>query len=105
MPRNLDHRVEVVTPVDDLDLQARIQQSLDTVMADTVSLWRLGPDGEWSRDTPAPAEEARSAQDELMARALAVADQPVEELDAGDDLSSGERVIRRVVTRPGADLS
>jgi polyphosphate kinase len=105
MPRNLDHRVEVVTPVDDPELQAEIQYALDTVMADTVSLWRQGPDGEWSRVMPAPGEEARSAQDELMAHALAVANQPVEELDAGDDLSSGERVVRRVVTRPGADLS
>jgi polyphosphate kinase len=105
MPRNLDHRVEVVTPVDDHDLQAEIQYILDTVMADTVSLWRLGPDGEWSRVSPPAGEEARSAQEELMAHALEVADQPVEELDAGDDLSSGERVVRRVVTRPGADLS
>jgi polyphosphate kinase len=49
MPRNLDHRVEVVTPVEDPLLCRELQLSLDLMLADTALAWRLEPDGSWSR--------------------------------------------------------
>jgi polyphosphate kinase len=49
MPRNLDRRVEVLTPVLDPDLQARLDQVLDIELRDDVLAWTLDPDGRWSR--------------------------------------------------------
>jgi polyphosphate kinase len=49
MPRNLDRRVEAVTPVDDPDLQARLQEILDVNLADDTLAWELHGDGSWSR--------------------------------------------------------
>ncbi len=49
MPRNLDRRVEAVMPVEEPDLQGRLQQVLDVNLADDVLAWELGPDGEWTK--------------------------------------------------------
>jgi polyphosphate kinase len=49
MPRNLDRRVEALTPVDDPELQAELAQVLDVNLADDVLAWSLGPDGDWMR--------------------------------------------------------
>jgi polyphosphate kinase len=56
MPRNLDQRVEVVTPVDDPDLTVRLQEILDVMLADNVQAWELGPDGTWQRRQPADGD-------------------------------------------------
>jgi len=49
MPRNLDRRVEVVTPVEDPDLADRLQQILDVNLADDTQAWQLHSDGRWTR--------------------------------------------------------
>jgi polyphosphate kinase len=49
MPRNLDRRVEVLTPVVDPDLQARLDEVLDVELRDDVLVWTLQPDGTWTR--------------------------------------------------------
>ena len=49
MPRNLDRRVEAVVPVSDSRLRHRLQQILDTALADDILAWELGPDGSWRR--------------------------------------------------------
>src|SRR6266568_1297143 len=56
MPRNLDHRVEAVTPVDDPDLVDRLQEIIDVMLADNVQAWELGPEGTWQRRQPAEGE-------------------------------------------------
>jgi len=56
MPRNLDQRVEVVTPVDDPDLTARLQEILDVMLADNLQAWELGPEGTWQRREVAEGE-------------------------------------------------
>jgi len=48
MPRNLDGRVECVTPVTDPALTARLEEILAVNLADDVLAWELGPDG-WSK--------------------------------------------------------
>jgi polyphosphate kinase len=65
MPRNLDTRVELLTPVRDDALCADLIDTLDRCFADTVNAWELGEDGTWRRD--APGAEPRSVQRELMA--------------------------------------
>src|SRR5205085_2217517 len=49
MPRNLDRRVEAVTPVTQPDLQARLAEILEINLADDVLAWALGSDGEWTK--------------------------------------------------------
>jgi polyphosphate kinase len=67
MPRNLDTRVELLTPVEDEELQAEIDDTLERCFADDTFAWTLGPDGRWIRRT----ERTRSVHRELMERALA----------------------------------
>ncbi|HEX8769537.1 MAG TPA: RNA degradosome polyphosphate kinase [Acidimicrobiales bacterium] len=52
MPRNLDRRVEAVVPVDDDELQARLQEVLDLGRADDLLTWELRPDGSWRKVPP-----------------------------------------------------
>jgi polyphosphate kinase len=49
MPRNLSGRVEAMTPVEDPVLQDRLEQILQTELADDTLAWELGPDGSWTR--------------------------------------------------------
>jgi polyphosphate kinase len=49
MPRNLDHRVEALVPVEDPALQARLEEVLAVNLADDTLAWTLGPDGTWTR--------------------------------------------------------
>jgi polyphosphate kinase len=49
MGRNLDRRIEVVVPVHDPELQARLFEVLDLVFADDTNAWDLGADRRWRR--------------------------------------------------------
>jgi polyphosphate kinase len=51
MERNLDRRVELLFPVTDSDLQARLHEVLALDLADDTNSWELGPDSKWSRVT------------------------------------------------------
>jgi polyphosphate kinase len=67
MPRNLDSRVELVTPIEDAELRAEMLDVLERCFADDANAWELDADGVWSRRT-APEEERRSVQRELCER-------------------------------------
>ena len=49
MGRNLDRRVEVLVPIRDPELQARLFEVLDLVFADETNTWELGSDRRWRR--------------------------------------------------------
>ncbi len=49
MTRNLDRRVEVVTPIEAPELRARLEEVLAANLADDVLAWELGPEGSWTR--------------------------------------------------------
>ncbi len=49
MERNLDRRVEVVTPVEDREAQARLARIIEVMLADDRRSWQLGTDGRWVR--------------------------------------------------------
>jgi polyphosphate kinase len=66
MPRNLDTRVELVAPVEDPELQAELQDTLDRCLADDSSAWTLDSAGRWSRRDGG----TRLAHRELMERAV-----------------------------------
>jgi polyphosphate kinase len=65
MPRNLDTRVELLTPIREEALRADLLDTLDRCFADNVNAWELGEDGMWTRRTP--DGEPHSVQRELMA--------------------------------------
>jgi polyphosphate kinase len=70
MPRNLDHRVEVVTPVTDPDLTKRLQEILDVMLADNLQAWELSVDGGWQRRRPAEGEKPLATHKALRELAL-----------------------------------
>lgn len=52
MPRNLDRRVEVVTPVLAPEFRRRLQSVLDVCLADNRQAWDLQPDGSYVQRHP-----------------------------------------------------
>jgi polyphosphate kinase len=52
MPRNLDRRVEVVTPVVDKALHPRLRGVLETCLADNRQAWELRADGSYEQRSP-----------------------------------------------------
>jgi polyphosphate kinase len=64
MPRNLDSRVELVTPIEDAALRATLLDVLERSLADNSNAWELGSDGAWARLGP-PEGGRRNVQEEL----------------------------------------
>jgi polyphosphate kinase len=56
MERNLDRRVEAVTPVDDADSKARLRTIIEIMLADDRRAWQLGSDDRWRRIEETVAE-------------------------------------------------
>ncbi len=69
MPRNLDHRVEVVTPVEDAAIQAELSSTFEALWRDTATSFELDAAGVWGRVEPKKDERPRSGQQTLMRRA------------------------------------
>jgi polyphosphate kinase len=69
MPRNLDKRVELLTPIERPELQAELQDTLDRCQADDTYSWTMASDRTWTRRTGG----TRSVHNELMERTLAMA--------------------------------
>ena len=68
MPRNLDHRIEVVAPVEDRRAREEIASVFDVLMADNRNGWTLQPDGSWTR-IEANGDRPRGTHTVLMRRA------------------------------------
>jgi polyphosphate kinase len=69
MPRNLDRRVEAVTPIADPKIGAQLKEILDVLLADNRHAWELQPDGQYVQRHPAEDEPERSAQTIFQERA------------------------------------
>jgi len=73
MPRNLDRRVEALSPVIDPDLQFRLDEIFDVLLADDNLAWELTAEGKWQRVASSTGIDAHVAfQDLARARASAV---------------------------------
>ncbi|HEY7537941.1 MAG TPA: polyphosphate kinase 1, partial [Gaiellaceae bacterium] len=70
MPRNLDHRIEIVTPVESQRAQAELNTILDTLLADNMQAWELNGDGHWNRVENGNGKRMTVAQTLLMRRAV-----------------------------------
>lgn len=69
MPRNLDHRVEVVFPVENPEhIRYLRDRVLETYLQDNRRARRMLPDGRYQRVHPQPGEPVIDAQIELMRR-------------------------------------
>ncbi len=75
MQRNLDNRVEAVTPITDPDLQRRLQYVLDVCLSDNRNAWELQSDGTYVQRTPGEDEEVRCAQETFMREAASTDDE------------------------------
>ena len=69
MERNLDRRIEVLFPVDNPELQARLVEVLDLNLADDMFSWRLASDGTWRRHSPGTTSVQARLQEQARERA------------------------------------
>ncbi|HWB21905.1 MAG TPA: polyphosphate kinase 1 [Gaiellaceae bacterium] len=68
MSRNLDHRIEVVVPVEAAHVRAEIESIFKALLADNSQAWELRADGAWTRVSPDGNERRRPAQTVFMRR-------------------------------------
>lgn len=76
MPRNLDRRIELMTPVEDAAGARRLQEALDIYCADNLKAWQLSADGTYQRREPSATSNAPRvrSQEKLHRLALAAAE-------------------------------
>jgi polyphosphate kinase len=67
MARNLDHRIEVIAPVENARVRQELNAILDSALMDTTNAWELAPDGTWSRVTE-DDRKPRTHQETMMRR-------------------------------------
>ncbi|NEN99809.1 MAG: RNA degradosome polyphosphate kinase, partial [Moorea sp. SIO3I7] len=70
MRRNLDRRVEAVTPVEDPEITKDLEEILAIMLADNRQAWDLQPDGTYIQRQPAQGVKEESAHQILMDMAL-----------------------------------
>ena len=50
MRRNLDRRIEAVTPIEDYELKSQIYSLLQTYIKDDYFSWRMNGDGSYTKE-------------------------------------------------------
>jgi polyphosphate kinase len=68
MPRNLEHRIEVVTPVEDAHIRGEIDAIFKALLSDNSQAWELQSDQTWQRVTGKKGERKKPAQVHFMKR-------------------------------------
>ncbi len=63
MKRNLESRVEVVTPIEDESLQAELRQLIDTQLNDQRSAWEMASDGRYHQRRPSGDDDPRGSHE------------------------------------------
>jgi polyphosphate kinase len=71
MPRNLDHRIEIIAPVEDTRAQNEIVRAFDVLLADNATAWELSPEGRWMKLRPRKGDRNKGAQQVFMRSAKA----------------------------------
>ncbi|WP_138007146.1 polyphosphate kinase 1 [Halalkalirubrum salinum] len=84
MTRNLDRRVEAVTPVTDPDLKAELDVILETMLADNRLRWMMQSDGSYVQQQP-EGEAERDTHQILMQRAKDAAPRVDRDADQSDN--------------------
>ncbi len=68
MKRNLESRVEVVTPIELPELRRELRQMLDTQLNDQRSAWDMDSEGQYTQRIPAD-DQAKNSQEQAIALA------------------------------------
>jgi polyphosphate kinase len=71
MPRNLDHRIEILAPVEDARAQHDLVRAFDVLLADNASAWELSSEGRWLKLRPKKGDRAKQSQATFMRSARA----------------------------------
>ena len=66
MSRNLDRRVEAVTPVEDPALREKLERLLELYLTDNRGAWDMHSDGSFSQRSPGEGEPVRNSQTQLI---------------------------------------
>lgn len=69
MKRNLESRVEVVTPVESVALRGELREMLDSQLGDYRNGWEMQSDGSYLKRTPRNEAEQTGSQQQSMDRA------------------------------------
>jgi polyphosphate kinase len=83
MQRNLDHRIEVLAPVENARARQEVHAILDSALADDTNAWTLDADGHWTRVVPEKPGKSHSHHDTMMRRSLKRARRGARERRAG----------------------
>ena len=83
MQRNLDHRIEILTPVENARVRQEIHAILDSALEDDTNAWVLDSEGRWTRVVPAKPSKPHSHHDAMMRRAIKRADRGARDRRAG----------------------
>ena len=70
MTRNLDNRVEAVTPIEDVEIRRQLRYILAVSLNDNRKCWEMQPDGTYEQRRPEPDEPERNTQELLMQKTL-----------------------------------
>jgi polyphosphate kinase len=71
MRRNLDHRIEILVPIEDARAQRELTRTFESIMEDTRFSWELSFDGTWHRVRSKKGGRGQSMHGALMRRARA----------------------------------
>ncbi len=66
MKRNLEHRVEVIVPVEDPVIRGDLREILDTQLKDGTCAWEMQSDGTYRRREPEDGPRGRCSQEVLI---------------------------------------
>ena len=66
MSRNLDRRVEAVTPVEDANLRGRLERLLELYLKDNRGAWDMQSDGSFIQRQPEDGGDVRNSQVQLI---------------------------------------
>ncbi len=98
MPRNLDRRVELLVPVEDLACRRRLLETLDTYFRDNQNAWRLKSDDTYERIQPSNSQAKVRAQRVLFQNAVEAVQQ-AEQARRNTFEPTRHRRIKRIGTR------
>ena len=66
MKRNLESRVEVVTPIEDPECQKRLREIIDIQLGNKRSVWDMQSDGTYIKRQPEKGDDPRTVQEILI---------------------------------------
>ena len=69
MSRNLDHRIEVLVPVESVRARQEVHAILDSALADHMNAWSLDSDGSWKRVSASKSSRRHAHHAAMIRRA------------------------------------